>query len=772
MHAQPSPEATARSKALLAEGNRYLDQGNLVRAEQCYRQALALDGANPANLVNLGFVQIELGQLSVARDTLVQAIALDGANCDSQYLLGTVLESLGAVPEAAEHYRTALTLKPEFDVCCRDLVRVLFQLGRLDEAQTTLSQGLTLYPHLADLHFYQGHLGMAQGRTAQAAQDYQRAVELAPTEARLHSALGQAREKLNQLESAADSFTAAHTLEPDNPEHLKGLADIHQIQGRSASALALYQQGLARTPDHAGLLANMSLALCAMGQLDAARIACERAISVAPTMMAARNNLGITLTEMGELSGAVACLLQAIELHPEFAAAHCNLGAAYQKQGLLQQAIKSYRQALSLDENYLEAHSNLLFALSFSQEVPAAEFLAEAQAYGASATRLVSDVPRPTKALPLAPGRKLRVGLVSGDLHEHPVGYFLENVLRHLDQDRIELFAYAAQRRDDALTQRIRPVFHEWRTIAGLGDAQAAALIQSDGIDILMDLAGHTAHNRLALFAWRPAPLAVSWLGWFASTGLKEMDYFLADPVSVPASDEQHFSETIWYLPHTRFCFTSPKTKAEMEVSTLPALHAGHPTFGCFQQIGKVNDQVLAIWSRIAAALPLALFHIQNPSFNAEAGCEAFRKRLRAAGLPPERFRLCAASSREEYLKAYQTVDIALDTFPFNGATTTCEALWMGVPTVTLAGDRLVARQGASLMTAAGLADWVADSEEAYVTLAIQKASDLEALSKLRQCLRATVLTSPLFDAPLFANHLLQALEAMQATRLQPLVRV
>lgn len=765
----PAQDLVSRSAALQAQGNRCLDQGNLLQAEQCYRQALAGDPDNAERWVNLGFVQIEMGRLSEASASLMQAIARDTNNCDSHYLLGTVLENMGELPQAAQEYRAALSLKPAFDICCRDLVRVLFHLGHLDEAQSTLSRGLELHADLADLHLYKGHMAMAQGHAIAAVKSYEQAVKLAPGQPGLHAALGQAHEKLGHWSLASASFQAARTLEPNNPEHLKGLADILQKQGRSELALDLYRQGLTLAPNHAGLLANMSLAMRSLGLLEEARAACERAISLAPQMIAAHNNLGITLTQMGKLPQAIVCLQQAIEHEPGFAPAHSNLGVALQKLGRLEPAIRCYRDALALDPGYLEAHSNLLFALSFIEDLSAAAFLAEAQAFGASVQRLVSGT-SPSTA-PRTQGQKLKVGLVSGDFHEHPVGFFLENMLRHLDHGRIDLIAYATQVREDALTRRIRPSFTQWRDIAGLGDAEAATLVRQDAIDILVDLAGHTANNRLALFAWRPAPLAVSWLGWWASTGLREMDYVLSDPVSLPEAYHSHFSEKVWYLPQTRFCFTPPDTKAALDVTHLPALQAGYITFACFQQISKISDQVLALWSRIAAALPHARFRVQNASFDTHSGCDSFRTRLHAAGLNAESFTLHPASSREAYLKAYQSVDLVLDTFPFNGATTTCEALWMGVPTITLAGERLVARQGASLMSGAGLGDWVASSQDDYVGLAIEKARDLEALNRLRLGLRAAVLASPVFDARLFANQWMQALEGMRASMLETSVR-
>jgi predicted O-linked N-acetylglucosamine transferase (SPINDLY family) len=349
---------------------------------------------------------------------------------------------------------------------------------------------------------------------------------------------------------------------------------------------------------------------------------------------------------------------------------------------------------------------------------------------------------------------------VSGDLHSHPVGYFIEGLLAHLDRRRLELVGYPTAVHSDELTARLRRRLDYWKAIVGLSDQAAAERIHADGIDILIDLAGHTAHNRLPVFAFKPAPVQVTWLGYFATTGLSQMDYLLADPVSVPLAHQGHFSETIWYLPDTRLCFTAPQV--ELPVVPLPALaRGGRVMFGNFQNLAKLGDEVLARWAAILAGCPGAWLRLQNKQL-ADAGVrEQLRQRLRSAGIDPQRVAMHGPQQRQAYLAAYGEVDIVLDSFPYPGGTTTCEALWMGVPTVTLAGERLIARQGASLLSAAGLADWVAATPAEYVDKALSFARDLPALAGLRARLRAQMLASPLCDAPRFARHFESALWAM-----------
>ena len=355
----------------------------------------------------------------------------------------------------------------------------------------------------------------------------------------------------------------------------------------------------------------------------------------------------------------------------------------------------------------------------------------------------------------------LRIGLVSGDFRTHPVGFFLEGILANLNPARVELVAYSMSPQEDELTARLRPCFVAWNIIVGLSDEVAARKIHDDGIHILIDLTGHTASNRLPMFALKPAPVQVSWLGYFATTGLPAIDYLLADPVSVPETHRDHFTETVWYLPETRLCFTPPANRTGLELTPLPAVQNGYITFGCFQNLTKVNDAVLAAWGRIFFALPEARLRLQNSQMNCSTAREYLQQRLAQVGIMPKRVIMEGSVPREIYLAAYANVDIILDTFPYPGGTTTCEALWMGVPTLTLAGGTLLARQGASMLTCAGLEDWIASDEGDYVTRTLFHASDIHRLAQLRSGLRQKVLASPLFNARRFALHLEDALQNM-----------
>jgi protein O-GlcNAc transferase len=387
------------------------------------------------------------------------------------------------------------------------------------------------------------------------------------------------------------------------------------------------------------------------------------------------------------------------------------------------------------------------------------DYLAEARRYGS-----VLDA---TIAAPIARGTfdpnplRLRVGLVSGDLRSHPVGYFVAALLAHHDPARVEFRVYATNDLADKLTARLRPFAAAWTSLNRMSDDEAARRIRADGVHVLLDLSGHTADNRLPIFGRRPAPVQASWLGYFASTGMAQMDYLLADRFVVPAGEEGHFSERVWRLPDCYLCFTPPDDAPA--VGPLPALATGRVTFGCFNNLSKLNERVIALWARVLAAVPGSRLLLKTYQL-ADAGIRAATaQRFAAAGVAADRLLLEGPSSRAGYLAAYGRVDLALDPFPFPGGTTTVEGYWMGVPTLTRRGDRFISHAGESFAHNTGLADWIADDDSAYVAKAAAFASDLDRLAALRAGLRERARAAPTFDAARYARHFEDALWGMWA---------
>jgi predicted O-linked N-acetylglucosamine transferase (SPINDLY family) len=330
----------------------------------------------------------------------------------------------------------------------------------------------------------------------------------------------------------------------------------------------------------------------------------------------------------------------------------------------------------------------------------------------------------------------------------------------------MELHAFYNNSECDALTERLKLRCASWTSIVGVPDKQAAQLMYEAKLDVLLDLSGHTGGNRLPVFAWRPAPVQATWLGYWASTGVAEIDYILADAHCVPAGSEGNFSEQVWRLPDTRMCFTAPCPLYESLPSPLPALRQGGITFASYQPVLKMNDAVLQTWGRVMQELPNARLRLQSWGLTEPNTQAEILQRLAMAGIAPERVSLHGGQAPQQYLRSHDEADIILDTFPYAAGTTTCNALWMGVPTVTLAGNSMLARQGVSLMGCSGLSDWVANTEDEYVAIAVKQASDVPKLAKLRAGLRQQVFESALMDAPLFAKNLEHCLYAMVQDKL------
>ena len=639
-------------------------------------------------------------------------------------VFGVSLQTQGK--DALPALRKAAELLPKDAAAHSNLGNALRELGQLAEALTSCRRALDIDPDYVMAHNNLGAALKDLGRSGEAADSCRRALVLKPEYAEAHSNLGFALKDLGQLAEAAACLQRALEVKSDYAEAHNNLGNVRKELGQFAGALANYRCALALKPDYAE----------------------------------AHNNLGNLLQVLGQVDRAVTSCSRALDIKFEFAEAHCNLGYARQVLGQLDDAVGSYRRALEIRPDFAGAHSSLLFIHNYLSDLPAATLLADARRFGG----LVAREARPYVTWPNIPdpGRRLRVGLVSGDMWNHPVGYFLEGVLAALSTNacaRIDSIAYATHTRSDALTERIKGCCHGWHAVAGVPDESLAARLRADSIDILIDLSGHTAYNRLSLFAWKPAPIQLAWLGYFATTGVAAIDYLLADPWTVPDGAEAEFTEEIWRLPETRLCFTPPD--AAIDVSELPALVSGHLTFGCFNNLTKMNDAVVEVWARVMRAVPGSRLFLKAKQLAALSVRQSVIDRFVARGIGVDRLILEGPTPRADYLSAYHLVDIVLDPFPFPGGTTTVESLWMGVPVLTLAGERFVSRQGVGLLTNAGLPEWIAADANDYVARAVAHVGDLHGLAALRKRLRQQVLVSPLLDARRFAAHYEAALRGM-----------
>ncbi|MHB1140929.1 MAG: O-linked N-acetylglucosamine transferase family protein [Sulfuricaulis sp.] len=636
----------------------------------------------------------------------------------------------------------------------------LAQTGRFGDAVAPMQKAASLQPANAGLAYNLGNILSRLSRFGEAEACFRRVLALKPDDAAAHNNLGNALDSLGRPSEAEACYRSALALKPDFALAHNNLGSTLIAMGRLNEAEACLRRALALQPDYVQAHGNLGTVLNRLGRPSEAEACFRRVLALKPDDVVAHNNLGNTLGNLGRASEAEACYRSALALKPDYIQAHNNLGINLTNAGRFAEAEACFRRALALKPDYTQAHSGLLFSLNYRNDA-ASVALDEARRYGQCVNGLASRV-YTDWSCETGP-RRLRVGFVSGDFRDHAVSYFLESLLSEINPARIETITYPTQPNEDHVSQRLRALFAAWRPIAGLTDAAAAARIHADGVHVLLDLSGHTAHNRLPVFAYRPAPVQASWLGYFATTGVVAMDYLIADPWTLPESEEVNFTEKIWRLPETRLCFTPPD--AVVQVSPLPALTNGYITFGCFNDLAKINDGVVALWSRVLTAVPGSRLFLKAKQLQEASVRQRIVERFAAHGIGADRLIPEPPAPRAEYLAAYQRVDIALDPFPYPGGTTSAESLWMGVPVLTLAGERFLSRQGVGLLMNTGLPEWVASGPDDYLARAVAHANDLRGLAALRAVLRDRFLASPVCDAKRFARHFEQALEGMWRDR-------
>lgn len=671
------------------------------------------------------------------------------------------LHQSGRLAEAEVLYSSILAQQPKHVDALHFMGILAAQTQRAEMGVQLIEKAIAINPFQAAFFSNLGNSLMTLSRFEEAVKAYAKAISLKPGFEQAHCNLGNAYKALHRFPEATKAFQDALRIQPQMPEARANLGHTLSALGQDAQALEHFRSAIAMRPGFAQAYLGLSHSLHNLRRNTEALDAVRQAVALAPDLPETHEHLGFVLREHGHLNESCNSLRHALTLAPERATTWNSLGISYYELGDLPAALSCYRKAIEVDPACLHAQTNLLFGLSISPDCSAQAYLAEARRYE---TLLRSRVtPMPATAVPTAPDTAtLRIGFVSGDLKHHPVGFFMEGLLEHLDKSKVELVAYVTQPQEDELTLRLKSHFKVWRQVHDVSAHDAAQRIRNDDVHVLVDLAGHTGDSRLEIFAWQPAPVQMSWLGFFASTGVPGMGWLLADPIAVPEGTESQFTEQIARLPSTRLCFTPPRSAPE--VSGLPALRKGHVTFGSFQPLVKLHDGVFALWARVLQAVPGSMLRLQNRALSQKGYQDQLLSRLEQIGIRADQVQLCAPTAHAAYLQAHAEVDIILDSFPFNGGTTTCDALWMGVPTLTLQGNTMASRQGQAILSSSGLADWVADTPDAFVALASRKAADLPALSALRAQMRDRLVQTPMFDAQSFASDWLSTVQGIWAT--------
>ncbi len=692
----------------------------------------------------LGVAYKELGRNEDALEPMQKAAQLSPSDVEAHYNLGVVLQALNRPDEAEASYRKALEIQTDYADAQANLGVVLHAIERLDEAEKHLRLALQIRPDHAKAIYNLGNVLMELGKHEEAERIFRHALQIRE-DSEAYFGLGRALKELGRLDEAEAAYRQSLQLSPDNANVYYNLGNLFVQQGRMDEAEICYRKSLASSPDFAKAYNNLALTLKDRGELKEAERACRFAMSINPDLQEAHNSLGLTLKSQGRLDDACECFLHAIDLKPDDAAALNNLGNVYKDTGRLDEAVDCYRRAVAADPRDTQAHSNLVYSIYFHPAYDEQAIREEAEKFALShrppALRLHKDYDR-------TPDRRLRIGYVSPNFRGHCQSFFTVPLLSNHNHNSFEIFCYAQLLREDEVSLRLKGYADVWRSTQGRSDAQLADMIAGDGIDILVDLTMHMDKGRPMLFAAKPAPVQISWLAYPGTTGIPQIDYRLTDPWLDPVeSDDRRYTEKSIRLPHTFWCY-DPLISG-LQPNPLPALSAGHVTFGCLNNFCKVTDDTLKHWGKVLASVEGSRLLLLSP-------LGSHRQRvldvLSDDGVLADRVEFVEPMSREQYLKTYHRIDICLDTLPYNGHTTSLDAYWMGVPVVTQIGSTVVGRAGWSQLNNLGLTELAALDEKSFVRIAAELAADLPKLDHLRKTLRDIMESSPLMDGKGFAG--------------------
>ncbi|MCS7025708.1 MAG: tetratricopeptide repeat protein [Bryobacteraceae bacterium] len=620
--------------------------------------------------------------------------------------------------------------------------------GDVSLAEELVRQALAIDPQKAPFWVLLGNIWQSQARYEESLACYQRAQQLDPANVDVYYNAGNTFEKLGQNLQAISCFEKAIELVPNHLHALNNLANHYRNLGRYEDSLRLLERARSLSPRAIPILLNLGNVLLALGRANEALECFDCCVGLDSQNGIFRNNRANALRSLGRLSEAVAGFRAALALAPDCAEFWVNYAAALSAQGRQREACQAFRHILDLSPDNAIAHGAALFSMHYDPAIPAAELLKQHRLWAERHADPLTP-PRPQFRNLRDPNKRLRVGYVSCDFRQHPVSFFTLPVFRH-HSPGIEAICYSGVTQPDEWTKQVRQAVSGWRDTAGMSDSELCAAIRQDEIDILIDLSGHTAGNRLLAFAGRAAPVQMSWLGYFNTTGMRAMDYLVVDLVLAPENEEAPFVEQPLRLEGCYLCYEGPPYAPE--VVAPPSQRSSQFTFGCFNTMAKITPEVIALWSGIVKQVPGSRILLQNATLD-DPGCrELVRGEFLRHGLGSEQIELRGGLPHRELLARYADVDLALDPFPYNGGTTTCEALWMGVPVVTLAGDRFVSRVGATILRHAGCACWVAEGPESYQQLAVALAQDSQKLAEIRRCLRQQVRSSLLGDTKAFTR--------------------
>ncbi|KAG2683013.1 hypothetical protein I3760_10G012100 [Carya illinoinensis] len=799
------------------EGKDAISYANILRSRNKFVEALALydgvlekDSSNVEAHIGKGICLQMQNMPKLAFISFTEAIKLDPQNACALTYCGIVYKDEGCLAEAAESYQKALRADPSYKLAAECLAIVLTDLGTSLKLVGSVQEGIQKYyealkidPHYAPAYY---NLGVVYSEMMQfdvALNCYEKAALERPMYAEAYCNMGVIYKNRGELESAIACYERCLAVSP-NFEIAKNnmaiaLTDLGtkvKLEGDINQGVAYYKKALYYNWHYADAMYNLGVAYGEMLKFDMAIVfyelafhfnpqcaeACNNlgviykdrdnldkavecyqlALSIKPNFSQSLNNIGVVYTVQGKMDIAASLIEKAIIANPTYAEAYNNLGVLYRDAGNISLAIDAYEQCLKIDPDSRNAGQNRLLAMNYINEGHDDKLFEAHRDWGKRFMRLYSQYTSWENLKD--PERPLVIGYVSPDFFTHSVSYFIEAPLVHHDNENFKLVVYSAVVKADAKTIKFKEKVIKkggiWRDVYGIDEKKVASMVREDKVDILVELTGHTANNKLGMMACRPAPVQVTWIGYPNTTGLPTIDYRITDSLVDPPDTEQKHVEELVRLPECFLCYT-PSPEAG-PVPTTPALSNGFITFGSFNNLAKITPKVLQVWARILCSVPNSRLVVKCKPFCCDSVRKRFLLTLEQLGLEPLRVDLLPLILlNHDHMQAYSLMDISLDTFPYAGTTTTCESLYMGVPCITMAGSVHAHNVGVSLLGKVGLGHLIAKNEDEYVQLALQLASDITALSNLRMSLRGLMSKSPVCDGTNFTLGLESAYRNM-----------
>jgi protein O-GlcNAc transferase len=713
--------------ALFLSAVQHHERGQFKEAEEIYTRILRHNPIHTDALHMFGVLKYQTASFDDAQNLITKAIALKPDKAVYHYCLGNIFMDTGKIDDAIKAYKLAISLNPDHAESHSKLGAALFSKGRKEDALLAITHALKIQPDSFDANF----------------------------------AMGTALYKMERYEEAIDFLQEAVKLNPDFSQAHYNLGTALKYNHNYTDAIKHLQKSLKLTPDNAEALNNLGLTLLDIGEINDGVLCLRQASALNPESAESLYNLGLGLDKQNRISDAISCYQKAIALKPDFSSAYNNMANLLKDQGRLTEALACYYKALELKPvNAAGTHSNILLMIQYTEPIYPDMIYGQhqrwAKIYASPLKTLIFNHTNDRN-----PERKLNIGYVSPDFRIHSVAYFIESIVESHNREHFEIFCYSNLDRPDNKTIEFKNLADHWQDISGMSDSDAVELIKNDCIDILVDLSGHTGNNRITLFARKPAPVQITYLGYPNTTGLDTIDYRISDAWTDPPGSNDHLhTEKIIRLPHGFLCYKPPEESPS--VKALPASISGYITFGCFNNRSKISDRTIGIWSEILKLVPDSKLILKATAFYDEPTKNYVLELFDQRGISADRIKVYGnIPSKNGHLDLYNSVDIGLDTFPYNGTTTTCEALWMGVPVIALKGDIHISRVSHSILSNIGLAELVAETTDEYILKAVELAGNMERVNNLRRNLRSMMKNSHLMDKENFTRTLEQEYRAM-----------